>query len=325
MAVPGITTAGATAALDASLNTIMSDFRLLPDDKGIMRDRATPLSLKPGTGSSVIINNYARLSANGIADGADITNPQTLSDTGTSFTPTEVVAQALISGRTLDRVADRSLLDNTAKMIMNALRLKMDADGAAQLPSFTPIVGAAGTVCSPGIIAAAVGKTEIGNSLANPEPYDDISIVLHPLMMLELSGRMVPYSNVPTGTNVYGVDNGAHAGVTLTNSGGTGPSGSLADQIVRQGPRSVAQLQGHPVFLDANISVDSNNDGSGACFARVGLNYVSEKEPTLDYDKTDASMRGAVELNGWYSGIWGLYRASNSGTEILGDCAIPSS
>lgn len=325
MAVPGITTAGSSAALDASLNTIISDFRLLPDEKGVMRDRATPLTLKPGTGSGVVINNYARLTANGISDGADISNPQALADTGTTFTPTEVVSQALVSGRTLDRVADRSLLANTAKMIMNALRLKMDQDGTAQLPSFVPIVGAAGTVCSPGIIAAAVGKTEIGNSTANPEVYDDISIVLHPLMMLELGGRMVPYSDVPTGTTKYGVDNGAHAGLTLTNAGGTGGAGSLADQIIREGPRSVAHLQGHPVFLDANIAVDSSNDGSGACFARVGLNYVVEKEPQLDYDKTDASMRGAVELNGWYSGIWGLYRPSNTGTEILGDCSIPSS
>ncbi len=325
MPVPGITTAGSSAALDASLNTIISDFRLLGDEKGKLRAQSTDLKLEAGTGASKIINNYARLTAAGVSDGADASNPQTLADTGTSFTPSEVYAQALISGRTLDRVADRSLLANTAKMIMNSLQLKMDVDGCAQFPSFTPIVGAAGTVLSPGILAAAVAKTEIGNSLANPEPYEDISIFLHPMQMLELGGRLVPYSNVPTGTNVYGTDNGAHAGVTTTNAGGTGPKGSLSDQIIRDGPRAIATLQGHPVFLDANIAVDSSNDASGAVFARVGMNYISEKEPVLVYDRSDESMRGAVELTGWYSGGWGLWRSSNTGTEILADAAIPTS
>src|SRR3990167_8709072 len=143
--VPGISVAGTNDALDASLNTIISDFRLLADEKMVMRSRATELTLEKGKGSSYIINNYSRLTAGGVSDGADAANPQTLADTGTSFSPSEIFAQALVSGRTLDRVADRSLLANTSKMIMNALKLKMEQDGTAQLGSFTGVVGAAGT------------------------------------------------------------------------------------------------------------------------------------------------------------------------------------
>lgn len=323
--VPGITVAGTNDALDASLNTIISDFRLLADEKGIMRDRANELTLEKGKGSSVIINNYSRLTVGGVSDGADASNPQTLADMGTSFSPSEFFAQALISGRTIDRVADRFLIGNTSKMIMNAIKVHMDKQGCDQLSSFTTAVGAAGTVLSPGIIAAAVALAEIGNDQAFPEPYDDLSIVLNPMQMLELGGRLVPYSNVPTGTNAYGADNGAHAGTTLTNAGGTGAPGSLSDDVVRKGVRAIAQLQGHPVFLDANIAVDSSNDASGAAFARIGLNYVKEVDPRLDMDRSDVSMRGAVELTGWYSGGWSLWRSGNTGIEILSDAARPTS
>lgn len=325
MPVPGITIAGTNQSLDTSVNMVISEFRLIPDADGPMRRVSTDLTLEPGEGPTKYINNYGRVTGYQIADGSDANNPQQLADTQHSYSPTEVVAQVLLSGRTITRVADRQILSNTAKILKNALKLKMDRDGTAILSSFVPIVGAAGTVLSPGLIAAAVAIVEVGNSLADPEPYDDLHIVLHPMHLLELGGRLVPYSNVPTGTNVYGVADGAHAGVTLTNAGGTGPKGSLADQIVRKGPRSMTELQGYPVVIDANIAVDSSNDASGAVFDRSAVNYVTEEPMTIDEDRSDKSMRGAVEFTAWYSGVWGGYRLSNAGCEILADAAMPTS
>lgn len=318
----GITTVGSTAALDASVATMISEFRLLDDEAPIMVSRATQMTLKPGEGPTKYIDNYGRVVAVGVSDGADIANAQQLSDTQSSYSPSEIAVQVVVSGRSLTRSADRSLQANTGRMIRRAMMLRVDQDGCAQLASWVPIVGAAGTVASPGLLSAAVAKTQIGNDRTNPEPYDDICGVFHPFQMHVIGGRLVPYTDVPVGTSVYGANTGAHGGVTVTSSPG---SGSIGDEVIRRGPRAIAQLSGVPIFLDANIAVDASDDASGAVFARIGLNYVQEEPAHLDADTTDASMRGAVELNGWESYVFGLYRSSNSGCEFLADASTPSS
>ena len=315
---------GSSQALDQSVNTIISEFRLLQDEKEVMRQISRNIPLKAGQGPTVYIDNYSRVQALAVADGADVANAQALADAQTTGSPGEIAVQVVIAGSAIRRSADRSLTGNTAKIMDRALKLKIEQDGTAQLPSFVPIVGAAGTIISPGGLAAAVARVEIGDSRANPEPYDDINIVLHPYHMLVMGGRIVPYSDVPTGTNVYGVNTGAHLGVTVTNAGGTGAPGSLADQVIRKGPRAIAQMQGHPIWLTANIAIDASDDGSGAVFDRSGLNYCEEVEPTMVQDR-DPSMRGAVEFTEWAAYTWFLYRSSNSGCEALYDASTPTS
>ena len=319
-----VTLLGSAQALDNSVNTIISEHRLLQDEKEVMRKISRTIPLKPGTGPTVYINNYSRLQAYAVADGQDVANAQALADAQTTGTPSQVAVQVVIAGSTIRRGADREIHANTARMMDAALKLKVEQDGTGQLPNFVGIVGAAGTVISPGIVAAAVGRAQLGDSRANPEPYHDLNLALHPYQMLVLGGRIVPYTDVPTGTNVYGVNTGAHLGVTLAGAGGTGGPGSLSDDIVRKGPRAIAQIQGVPIWLTANIAVDSEDDGSGAVFDRTGLNFVDEVPSTMVEDR-DPSMLGAVEMTQWASYVWFLYRSSNTGIEILTDASTPTS
>ena len=317
----GETLLGSAQALDASVNTIISEFRLLQDEQTVMQSVSKKIPLKAGSGPTVYIDNYSRVNAYSVPDGADVANAQQLADAQTTGSPGEVAVQVVLAGSTIRRTADRSILANTATIMDRALKLKVEQDGTAQLVNFTPIVGAAGTVISPGHLAAAVARVQIGDSRSNPEPYDDLNTVLHPFHMLVLGGRIVPYTDVPTGTNVYGVNTGAHVGVTVGMGSSTG---SLSDDIIRRGPRAIAQLQGVPIWLTANISVDANDDGSGAVFDRSGLNYCEEVGPQMEKDY-DPSMRGAVELTEWNSYVWFTYRASNSGCECLFDASTPTS
>ena len=320
-----VTLLGSTQQLDQSVNTIIDkEFRLLQDAKQVMRQVSHDVPLKPGQGPTVYIDNYSRVTAVAVADGADVANAQELADAQTTGSPGHVAVQTLVAGSTIRRSADRSVLANTATIMNRALKLKIEQDGTAQLSSFVPIVGAAGTVISPGIVAAAVARNEIGDSRANPEPYDDLNIVLPPYMMLVLAGRIVPYTDVPTGTNVYGVNTGAHLGVTLGVAGGNAQPGSLTDQIVRKGPRAIAHYQGWPIWLTANIAIDGSDDGSGAVFDRSGVNFCEEVAPKMETDM-DPSMLGAIEKTAWSAYTWFLYRSSNSGCEILVDASTPTS
>lgn len=321
---PGITLAGSNQALDASLPTIYREFRLLRDERGVMRSCATSLKLNAHEGNTKYINNYGRVVAYNVTDGADIAQAQSLADTATGYSPSEVAVQVVLGGRTMRRVADPDLLTRTGRILHNAYDLKEDQDGTTQLASFTgTTLGAAGTVLSPGHISGAGARVMIGNSRANPEPPDgDIFGVFHPLSVHVVAGRLIPWSNVPTGTNVFGTNTGAHAGVTATNGG---IASGMTEELVRKGYKAVGTIGGVIVKTDANLTVDSSDDCTGAVFAREGLIYVSEEDPTLVPDTSDKSMRGAVELNLWGSYVWGNYRPAAYGNPMTFDASMPTS
>ena len=169
MPANGMTMAGSGQALDASLPTIYREFRLLRDETGVMRSCATTMKLSAHEGNTKYINNYDRVIAYNVTDGEDITQAQTLADTATGYTPTEVAVQTILGGRTMRRVADPDLLGRTGKILNNAYDLKEDTDGCTQLASFTgTTIGSAGTALSPGHISSAAARVSIGNNRANP-------------------------------------------------------------------------------------------------------------------------------------------------------------
>ena len=311
--------AGTGEALDNSLNTILSEFNLLRDETGVFRSIATKMELKPHEGRSKNVNNYNRVVAFDLADGVDMQQAQQLADTTTTYTPGEVGVQVLLPGSTMRRVADPDLLRRTGRMLANAYDLKEDQDGGLQMVNFTPIMGAAAAILGPGEYLGALQRLSIGNNRANPEPPPgNMFIVDHPLKLGVLAARIVPFSDVPTGTNVY-----VPATVTTAAAVGPGAGGSLSDDIIRRGIGALGTFWGATVKKSANLLPDSADDVSGAALVSEGLNYVSELEPVSDPDTSDKSLRGAVELNYWGSYVWGVYRAGAYGVEILGDASMP--
>lgn len=319
-----VTLAGANQALDSSLPTIYREFRLLRDVTGVVRSCSTEMKLKPHEGSTKYINNYDRVVATNVNDGADLAQQQTLADTATGYQPSEVGVQITLGGRTMARVADPDLMSRTARMLNNAYDLKEDTDGCTQLASFTATtLGSAGTLASPGLISGGAARVKVGNSRTNPEPPGSlIFALLHPLSAHVLAGRLVPWSDVPTGTNNFGVADGAHVGATATVGGI--PSG-MGQNIAREGYEAIGTIGGAIVKTDANLVVDSSNDCTGAIFAKEGLIYVSELEPVLKWDTSDVSMRGAAEGNCYGSYVFGNYRAARYGNPITLDASLPTS
>ena len=112
--------AGTGQALDTSLNTIFSEFKLLRDETGVFRSIATRFDLKPHEGTSKNILNYNRVVAFNLDDGVDMQQAQQLADTNTVYTPGEVGVQVMLPGSTMRRVADPDLLKRTGRMLNNA-------------------------------------------------------------------------------------------------------------------------------------------------------------------------------------------------------------
>jgi len=327
MATQNPTLAGSSQALDTSLPTIYSEFLLLRDETGVMRNVSTMYTLEPNSGTTKNLINYGRVVAYNVADGADITQSQALSDFNTTYTPSEVAVQVTLAGSTMRRVQDTDLLQRTGRILNKAYDLKEDSDGTAQFTSFSSTdLGSASTVLSPGIIAAAAAQLRVGISIANPEPAPEPLIcVLHPLSAVPLAGRIVPLTDVPTGTTIYGTDGGAHAGLTL----GVGGTSSAGERILKGGLKALGEVAGSGMAIHLDANVDATTAGTDAAtncaFAKEGMVYVSELEPRLVPDTSDVSMRDAVELNLWGSYVWGVYRAANYGVSIVCDASLPTS
>jgi hypothetical protein len=311
--------AGAGEALDSSLNTIFSEFKLLRDESGVFRSTATRMDLKPHEGRSKNVNNYNRVVAFDIADGVDAQQAQQLADTTTTYTPGEVIVQVLLPGSTMRRVADPDLLKRTGRMLNNAYDLKEDQDGGLQMVNFTPIMGQASNILGPAEYLGALQRLSIGNNRSNPEPPPlPYFIVDHPLKLGVLAARLTPFLTTQ-GTGAVYVPGTVATGAVV----GAGVSGALQQDILKQGIGALGMFWGATVKKTANLLPDTTDDVSGGAYSQEGLIYVSELEPRSDPDTSDKSLRGAVELNYWGSYVWGLYRAGAYGVEILGDASMP--
>ena len=315
----GAVLAGTNQSLDGSLATIFSAFKILRDETGVFRSCATDMKLNPHEGVSKNVNNYNRVIAFTLADGVDMAQGQQLADTTTTYTPGEVGVQVVLAGSTMRRVADPDLLGQTGRILNAAYDLREDQDGGLQMVNYTPIMGVAGAVLGVGEYFGAVTRLMIGNNRANPEPPPmPYFTVDHPVKLQTIVGRILPLSSTPAGGAAY-------TPATVANNITIGPAfqQGLSSSLFREGLGALGQMFGTIVKKSANLIPDANDDASGGCFSKESLIYVSELEPRLDPDTSDKSMRGAVELNVWGSYVWGLYRATAYGVEILGDATLP--
>lgn len=313
--------AGTGEALDSSLNTIFSEFKLLRDESGVFRSTATMFKLRAHEGTSKNVNNYNRVVAFDLSDGVDMQQAQQLADTTTTYTPGEVGVQVLLPGSTMRRIADPDLLGRTGRMLNNAYDLKEDQDGGLQMVTFMPTMGVANSVIGPGEYYGAMTRLMIGNNRANPEPPPEpYYIVDHPIKLAVVAGNLIPFTDVPTGTNRY-----SGATVTTARTIGSGANtGGHSSEIIKEHIGALGRMFGATVKKSANLLPDGADDVSGGAFSKEGLVYVSELEPRSDPDTSDKSLRGAVELNVWGSYVWGVYRAGAYGIEIIGDATLPA-
>lgn len=316
----GINLAGSGQALVNSLNTIMSEFKLLTQAEAVMEGCATHYTLAPHTGRSKNVLNYGRLRAYTLEDGVDMAQAQSLTDESTAYTPVEIGVQVVIANSTLRRVADADLLRNIGRMMANAYTRESDTNGCLQLSSFTPSVGSAGTVASPGHMLAISSRLAIGNNRTDPEPAPKPwHFVHHPLALAVVAGRLMPLSSTPGGAAAFGANTGAHAGVTVT-----GPLTGVSGEIARRSVGGIGMLFQMMVKSDANIPVDSSDDAIGAGFSQEGLIFIRELAPKLWPQENDISLRG-LELNLIGSEAWGTYRPDAYGVDFTADASLPTS
>ena len=312
---------GTGQALNVSTNTIISEFNLLMEWAPLLRKLCRVIPLNAGEGPSKYINNYGRLTARNLIDGTDLAQAEELSDDQTSYTPSEVGLKVILTKRGLRQTADRELLKNIGRLMAAAYARREDEDLLLQATSFTSTaIGAAGDILGPGHVAAAAAGLAIGNDRNAPEPAPPPwHYVAHPTQLTALEGRLIPLTTVPSGGAVY-VPATAGTGDTVGPRAGN----KIADDILMKGYKALGQLFGINIYRDANVVIDSSNDGNGMVFSKEGLILVPEVEAEATPQREeDASLRGfELVISGSYA--CGVFRAAAYGLTMTFDASMPT-
>ena len=284
-----------TSALTDSLPTVIAEARIIREYEGVMPQLVDKQTLGEGIGLTWNEVSYAQLTASAINETTDLQNPQQISDTLLSITPTMVGIETLIT----DRVARRITKKGFAKMgglAQNAIQRKKDEDGLVVLDGATTSLCGAGNTLSAGHIAAAVVRISSNTNEPGKKPF---RCVLHGYQIKDIFDELV------AGVGTYVVGEGVTARVF--SNGFSLP------------------IAGAEVYEDGNISIDSNDDAKGGVFTQDGIILVQGKSPWTETLRRPNIGGGATSVYHYDEYAYGERSAGNWVFEIYSDATAPTS
>ena len=292
-----------TTSLADSLPTVIASARIVREYEGTMTSDQVvdKVTLEENTGTVWNEVRLEKLTATGVGETAVLNNPQQMSDTLLSLTPTVAGIHTVLTDRVRRRISS-NVLAKVGELGQNALQRKKDGDGLTQLDSFSTSLSGAGTTLAVGVIAAAVSRI-FGNT-TEPAPPGNVSVVLHPFQLKDLQDALT-------------------TGITTTAAQGSSPipEGMTAD-FVRNG--FAGQLFDANVFTDGNISIDGSDDAKGGVFHQKAIVLVEGHSPKAETRRRPDIGGGADEVFLYDEFIFGE-RRDEFGYEVYSDATAPTS
>lgn len=237
--------------------------------------------LKPGAGRTKYIPKYGSGEAYDADEGVEVDNPQSVAVQLVQATPTEIVAQALLTDIAV-RVGGEDHAARIGEILGNAVRRRVDKRGLAMFDTYTNQLGGDAVASSLNYVSAASTILEGG-----VEPPDrPFYMVLRPEPMRNILNALVP-----TGTD--------NAAKTAIDSG-------FSEEVVRDYFRADLSILGvNQSFVSSNISRagGGNNPSSGAVFSKSATVYIPATE--LEIEKSRR-----MKARGW------LYQATQTFTFV---------
>lgn len=234
MAPQGDTTTGSLAE---SLPTIRHSARMRAEFPMVMPKTSERHMLDPNTGLDWTEITVEQLTAQAITESTILDNPQQLIDALFSITPTMTGIQTFISERTERRISSNvaALLGRGAQV---AVERKKDEDGLTILDTASTSLAGAGSTLTNGHVSAGVSQSRYNNGV---EPLTGrVNIVLQSFQLKDIQDEVV------SGIGTYPIPTG------------------LSQEAFHQGLQGM--LFGGMVFVDDNITIDSNDDAKGGIF-----------------------------------------------------------
>jgi len=215
---------------------------------------------------SYYVPKFGTITAEGLIDGVDMANAQTLSITGTTHTTNEAGCKVIVTKK-LRKQFTEDVARAAGRVIGNGMGKKMDQDGLTLYSGLDNGLSNANTAFGLGYAAASFTQC-IGQSEPAPMP---MSYVLHPHTLNTI------------------VD-------AIATPGTSHMPASYQESVLQNHFAGIIKMNGVPVFHDANISIDSSDDAYGALYSKEAFIYVVGWEP-------DTWMVYDDSLRGWEIGI----------------------
>jgi len=289
-----------TDSLSDSLPSIINQARIVREYGSKMTRLVDRVNLGTGKGNKWNEISLAQLTAQAITENTTEDNPQQLSDTLLQIEPSMISVHTVMTDK-VRRNVSQNVIARTGVLGQNAIERKKDVDGLALFASATSSVAAAGSALASGHIAAAASNIR-GNTT---EPWDGaVTFVLHSFQNKDLYDEL---------TNSIGA--------TDSNV----PSGPSADVFSRGYSLPIAAATG---VVDDNITIDSNDDATGGCFASGkggAIILVQSRAPKMVTVRNEKFGGGADEMFHRDEYAYGERSSGNWTYKVQSDAVAPTS
>lgn len=288
-----------TGSLADSLDVVRSSARLVREmmEGGGMPTLVDRVTLGEGIGLSWLEVSYDALTAQAITETTVLDNPQQLSDSLITITPTVVGIETFITDRVRARITKKGF-GKLGTLAQNAVERKKDQDGITVLDSgATTSSPGAGNVLTSGHIASA--KYNI-TSNTTEKGVPPIYAVLHGFQIKDLFDELV------AGVGTYVLTEGATSKV-FSGNGWDLP------------------IAGVKVYENGNITIDSSADAIGGVFAKDGIVLVQGRSPRVVSVRKENVGGGGDTVYHYDEYAYGLRSSTNWVKEIKSDATAPTS
>ena len=285
-----------TDALAESLPTVRSSARIIREYEGVMQRLVDGKTLGEGIGLSWHEISLAALTASAINETTELDNPQQLSDTLFSITPSMVAIHTVITDRVGARIS-KNAFAQTGSLAQNAIERKKDIDGLTVLDGATTVIAGAGTTLTSGHISAAASRIRFG--AANEPSNPPLPVVLHSYQFKDL------FDEATAGYGTYPMMEGQTA------------------RVFQEGFKG--QIDGAMLFEDNNTTIISGDDVKGGAFAKEAIVLVQGRSPRTIVLRNEKLGGGATELIIYDEYAYGERSSGNWLYEIQSDATAPTS
>ena len=284
-----------TQSLTDSLDTVVASARQIREFEGVMPNLVDKITLAEGTGLSWREVSMDALTAQTVTETTVLDNPQQMSDSLMTITPTVTGIQTLITDRVASRLNPKAYAQ-LGSLAQNAIQRKKDEDGLTVLDGATTSLPGAGNTLTSGHIASAVYRISSNTTEPGNPPY---RCVLHGFQLKDI------FDEIVQGIGTYNVPEG------------------LTARVFAEGFRG--QIANAQIYEDGNISIITGDDAKGGVFAQEAIILVQGRAPRTATVRREDIGGGATVVYLYDEYAYGERSAGNWLYEIQSDATAPTS
>jgi hypothetical protein len=288
-----------TTSLADSIPTMIAAARIVREYEGVMPQLVDKQTLAKGSGTVWNEVSMAQLTAQAVTESTTLDNPQQMSDTLFSITPTVVGIQTVITDRVGARI-DSKAFAKVGSLAQNAIQRKKDEDGLTVLDGATTSLASSGSALASGHISAAVSRIASDTDEPGNPPY---RAVLHPLQLKDLEDELT-------------------TGISATAATSSEITEGLTARVYREGYRGL--VHNAQLYEDGNITIVSNA-AKGGVFAQEAIVLVQGFSPRTETKRMPELGGGATAAYIYDEYAYGERSSGNWLYEIHSDATVPTS